>query len=191
MKRRFALLIILVAVSAVLAAPLGGCASKVQETAKQQDAATGPGVGKTLLIATQNLTSHPESPGSRSETQTQVGTVVQDRGTAYVYDVAATDPRVTGKADAVDNADVRSDNSGEIWGTWILTNSDGTWTGEYSGAVSASSAAVPAGGYFRIDAKGTGAYNGLELHLLGRDALNEGFEPGTDHVLAGWIQEAE
>ncbi len=182
--------IVSICVAASLSVALaGGCSTTTQtETA---DMATGLAGGKALLIATQNVVSHSED-STETVTATEVGTVTQRRDEPFILDQVASDSRATGSADVILQSDVRADGSGELWGTWVLTNDAGAWEGEMHSTMSASTAEVPNTQYLRITAKGTGAYEGLVLELQGSsDDIISGFEPGTDIVVTGWIQQGE
>jgi hypothetical protein len=178
----------------LLVALAGGCATKTET--KTAEPTTGPAAGKTLLIATANMTSHTDT-ATVTTRQTPAGPV--KRSTAYIaHDLVASDARATGSVASTAQVDAHADDSGDMWGTWVLTNADGTWDGKFSNVLSSAAAAVPDTEYLLVHAHGTGAYKGLELIMLGSAAgpaeyasLNERFEPGTDQVLIGWIQKAE
>lgn len=148
--------------------------------------------GKTLLIATQNVVSHSEET-TVTEVQTDAGTLTRTSDEPFIVEQDASDPRATGTIDIVAQTDVRADNSGEISGTWVLTNDGGTWEGTVSSTMSAKTATVPDTQYLRVVAKGTGGYTGLTLHLQGYGPPlgDENAPPGSDQVFTGWIQEAE
>ena len=191
MKRTSHPLVWLAACALLSAGLVSGCATETQPSKTIEEATSGPAAGKTLCIAGLNMTSHPETP-TVTTTQTEVGTVRQERDDVYVFDQIASDPRLTGEVTVVMNIDQRADDSGENWGTWVIKNKDGTWEGDFSEVVSGKNATVPPTAYLLLQAKGTGAYKGLELHMQGTSVENaEGFEPGTDNVLTGWIQKAQ
>ena len=170
-----------------------GCSGS-QKTATQTETTattqTGPAEGRTLLIATQNVVSHSED-STETEVQTEVGTVTQRRDEPFILEQTASDIRATGNVNVILESDVRADGSGELWGTWVLSNGAGTWEGEMHSTMSASSADVPDTQYLQIVATGTGAYEGLELVLQGSGGeITEDFKPGTDIVATGWIEQA-
>lgn len=172
---------------------LAGCTtSTVEPTTTGTDDPTGIASGKTLLIATQNTIGHSEQT-TVTEVQTEVGVVSRTSDEPFVVEQVASDPRATGTVDIVAQTDVRADNSGEISGSWILTNEGGTWKGTVSSTMSAKTAVVPNTQYLRVIATGTGDYEGLVLRLQGYGPAlgDENAPPGADQVFTGWIQEAE
>jgi len=171
-----------------------GCSGNqksVTETETSATSTTGPAAGRTLLIATQNNTSHSDEVSSET-VNTAAGPVEHYQDGPAVWEQEASDPRATGQIETVSQTNIRADMSGEVWGDWVLTNDGGTWDGTFFEVVSSETSEIPVTGYFRVDTKGTGKYAGLEMHLQGWSGQNiKGFEPGTDNVVTGWIEKAD
>jgi hypothetical protein len=126
-----------------------------------------------------------EGPGD----ETIVGDVEQWRNVVWIFDQKSSDPRLTGTVETRYSVDLRPDGSGELWGTLVIRNDEGTWEGEWTGTIARGGTTH----YILGEASGTGAYKGLTYHLQGHflEKSGEGFAPGTDVVISGWIEKAE
>jgi hypothetical protein len=169
-------------VVALASAGCGGSNSASASTAAS--ASTGPVAGKVLVLSTQTKVSD-EGPGD----ETIVGDVEQWRNVVWIFDQKSSDPRLTGTVETRYSVDLRPDGSGELWGTLVIRNDEGTWEGDWTGTIARGGTTH----YILGEASGTGAYKGLTYHLQGHflEKSGEGFAPGTDVVISGWIEKAE
>jgi hypothetical protein len=96
-----------------------------------QAADSGPAAGKTLVIYTQRIVTQ-----GAYETKATVGDIEQWRNALWVFDQVASDDRLTGRWETTFSLDRRADLSADMWGTFTLTNNDGSWKGEWTGTIS-------------------------------------------------------
>jgi len=155
-----------------------GCGSDTASTE-----GTGVLAGLKPFVSAERILK--ETPG----TETTVGDVTQTRGLVVSYEVEASDPRASGTIEVTVNADSAADGSGTMWGTSVLTNSEGTWVCDgWTGALDAS------GHRFTfIKATGTGEYEGLTLYQLGYFASGPTtmLPPSQGMAGSGWIQKTD
>ena len=99
-------------------------------------------------------------------TETMSGDLHQYRGvTMRCQHDSASDPRIRGVQESEVSIDLRPDRSADMWGTYRLTNVDGSWEGNWTGTVAAGYSTHAMDGV----ASGTGSYAGLQLsyHVTG------------------------
>lgn len=98
----------------------------------------------------------------------------------------SSDPRLSGNHVVVINADQRqADMSAALWGTSVVRNAAGAWTGKWTGAIAAGGDVH----YLRLTMKGTGDYAGLVYRATGKFVeAGEGFTPDIEIVYAGRIE---
>ena len=146
--------------------------------------ATGVLSGKQPFVASSQVMKNGTG------TSTAVGDVTQVRGATVTYSVEGTDPRVTGTFVVTYDMDQIADGSGRMWGTWVDTNSEGTWVCDaWSGHHGASGETFVFG-----QSKGTGKYEGLVSHWLwywntSDASSSQGSKPGI--AASGWIEKAQ
>lgn len=112
----------------------------------------------------------------------------QTRNGTYSYDVEATDSRLSGIFDVVYNIDEPASGASTWWGSWKLTNDEGTWVCD-----SWRGACDPIGHTFTAGvSRGTGAYEGLLAVWQWYWPLGSGASGALPiSAVSGWIQKAE
>jgi|WetSurMetagenome_2_1015567.scaffolds.fasta_scaffold49452_2 hypothetical protein len=148
--------------------------------------ATGTGVvaGLDPLVAAAKLVKEAGDP------ETSVGGVTQIRNLKDTYEIEASDARVSGTNEVTINADLLADGSGTMWGSWVITNSKGTWVcDKWTGAIDVGTV----NRFTYAEAKGTGEYEGLTLYMQQHFASGhmEMLPPSEGYALSGWIQKSE
>lgn len=106
------------------------------------------------------------------------------RGAEALYDIEATDERVSGEEFITLNLDMKVVPepvyiTGRMWGTFRIKNDGGTWEGTWVGARNGR-------GYSYIEYVGSGGegYAGLKIHVLNRRLTPDWTVP---HTLTGYI----
>ena len=132
-------------------------------------------------------------------TKTVLGDVTRERGGKAVWEITASDPRVSGTLTLTScNTDIRAGGTWILSSESVLANEGGAWVSDqWSAAV-----VRLADGHAHFTAfdvlEGTGEYQGLTLYCLNHvdqeaftvDAVQSPSAPGV-MVMAGWIQKAE
>jgi hypothetical protein len=129
---------------------------------------------------------------TKNGTETTVDNVTQDRNWTYVFQVEASDPRVSGTLEVIMNADAPRSGGAKYWGTLVLTNSKGTWVCDnWDGAMTA----MPTHQFTFSACKGTGAYQGLALYIQWHmvDNSTKMLPPSAlgGTAVSGWIQKVQ
>lgn len=82
------------------------------------------------------------------------------RGRVSIFREEAPDPRSVGDNTVVANANLRSDGTGPIWGTWRLeTDEGGAWEGTWNGMM------TEAGAWYNARGDGSGMYTGMKMFV--------------------------
>jgi hypothetical protein len=107
---------------------------------------------------------------------------------AVDFQVEASDPRVSGDVEVTMQRDIYPDKHSELYGTWTLTNSRGTWVCDNWTAAHGSDENE----FGWIEASGTGEYEGLTLcaqwHLT-CSPMASGLGQGPQgFTMSGWIR---
>ncbi len=142
--------------------------------------------GTGVLSGTQPFVASSMVNKEAEGTSTEVGDITQVRGATVEYAIEATDPRVAGTFAVTYNMDQIADGSGKMWGTWVDTNTDGTWVSDtWTGYHAANVDTFVFG-----QSKGTGKYEGLVSYWLWHwnTTYASSFQGNTPAIAAsGWI----
>ncbi|MFO7663128.1 MAG: hypothetical protein R6X18_11110 [Chloroflexota bacterium] len=109
----------------------------------------------------------------------EAGQTAHIRGMQGVYWEEATDPRVSGINTILVNMNIHPVSGGgvqiQFWGTYVLENEGGSWSGTFQGLVAAD-------GIVTYDAhgEGSGSYQGLKIFLHAENTTFSGYilDPG-------------
>jgi hypothetical protein len=116
------------------------------------------------------------------------------------YAIEASDARVNGTLVMTIDADMATTGSPNVQGSWVLTNSKGTWVcDKWTGVdkvLATTGSAIQR--FIYAESKGTGEYEGLTLHMQWYYAgeigprphrpLNEYGPNSYGYAISGWIQ---
>ena len=135
-----------------------------------------PVVGQETVVEAATASPEPEGDGSHI------------RDATATYEGTMSDARVSGTRTVTANLDQRADGSGSMWGTSVIRNDNGSWSGTWTGLISKGSEHR----YFFEDFVGAGAYEGLTYH---RNSLWAGDPteavPGDVLQTSGWLEKAD
>lgn len=136
--------------------------------------AVGPSTSRgTIMLAPPAITGHETCVTNSNGTETRYEGFTAYRGVVMTCTDTMSDSRLSGTGHNELSIDMRSDESADIRGRYVLTNDVGTWAGNWAGTVDV--------GYttHRVEALlvGTGEYEGLLYRLsLVSDATDAGYD---------------
>lgn len=128
------------------------------------------------------VTARERSLRTSSGVETATETATFTRGARWAGTTAASDARLEGTQRLVLDTMTFANGRRDVWGSYALRGSDGSWVGRVWGV------RTPDGRHVRwIDAKGTGAYAALRYRAVARSA---GGKQATSQAwnVDGWIE---